>query len=91
MSIGVSHDLDTGKVVLVDQTARKIYDFDPVKAKALASDLRAAAIAGGAVLIIATADDGQQLRIGGDADRARTMADDLDRNARLGAAIQSGE
>lgn len=91
MLIGVSHDLDTGKVVLVDQAARKIYDFTPVRAQALASDLRTAANAGGAILIIATADDGQQLRIGGDADRARTMADDLDRNARLESAIQSGE
>jgi hypothetical protein len=87
MSIGVSHNLDTGKVVLLDQAARKIYDFEPVRARALASDLRAAAFAGGAVLIVATADDGQQVRIGGEADRARAMADDLDRNADLGRGV----
>lgn len=89
MSIGVSHDLDTGKVVLVDQAARKIYDFEPGQAQAVASHLRAAASAGGAVLIVATADDGQQLRIGGEADLARAMADDLDRNAGLGEAIRT--
>lgn len=87
MSIGVSHDPETGTVVLVDRAARKIYDFDPGRARAVASDLRAAALAGGAVLIVATADDGQQLRIGGEADRALAMADDLDRNADLGRGV----
>ena len=65
MTIGVSHDPETGDVVLVDKTARKIYDFAPDRARALATDLRAAAAAGTAVLVIATADDGQQLRVSG--------------------------
>ncbi len=72
---------------LVDRGARKIYDFLPLRAQALAADLRAAASAGGAVLIVATADDGQQLRVGSEADRARAMADDLDRNADLGRGV----
>jgi len=83
MTIGVSHDPETGTVVLVDQAAQKIYDFAPDRARALAADLRSAAAAGGAVLIIATADDGRQLRLGGEAGIARGMADDLDRNADL--------
>lgn len=83
MTIGVSHDPETGTVVLLDQAAQKIYDFAPDRARALAADLRSAAAAGGAVLIIATADDGCQLRLGGDANVARGMADDLDRNANL--------
>lgn len=83
MTIGVSHDPETGTVVLVDQVAQKIYDFAPHRARALAADLRSAAVADGAVLIIATADDGRQLRLGGEASIARGMADDLDRNANL--------
>lgn len=83
MKIGVSHDPDTGDVVLVDKAARKIYDFAPDRARALAADLRATAAAGVAVLIVATADDGRQIRVGGEANDARGMADDLDRNADL--------
>lgn len=86
MTIGISHDPDTGNVVLVDETARKIYDFVPDRARALAADLRAAAAAGTAVLIVATADDGMQIRVGGEATDARGMADDLDRNADLARA-----
>lgn len=67
----------------VDQAAQKIYDFTPHRARELAADLRSAAVAGGAVLIIATADDSRQVRLGGEASIARGMADDLDRNAHL--------
>lgn len=84
--IGVSHDPETRTVVLIDQAGRKIYDFAPDRARDLAGELRSAAAAGGAVLIVATADDGRQLRLGGEADIARGMADDLDRNADLGHA-----
>lgn len=83
MTIGVSHDRETGTVVLVDQEARQIYDFAPDRARALAGELRSAAAAQGAVLIIATADDGRQIRLGGEATVAAGMADDLDRNAGL--------
>lgn len=83
MTVGVSHDPETGAVVLVDKAARKIYDFAPDRARALATDLRAAAAAGGAVLIVATADDGQQMRLGGEAAVATGMAVDLERNADL--------
>lgn len=83
MTVGVSQDPETGTVVLVDQAAKEIYDFSPDRARALATDLRSAAAAGGAVLVIATADDGRQLRLGGEAGFARGMADDLDRNANL--------
>lgn len=86
MTIGVSHDPETGDVVLVDKAARKIYDFAPDRARALAAELRAAAAAGGAVLIVGTANDGQQIRVGGEANDARGMADDLDRNADLAQA-----
>jgi hypothetical protein len=82
--IGVSHYTDTGDVVLVDREAEKVFEFTPVRARNLAAQLRAAAQAGGAVLIVATANDGQQSRIGGEADDAIRMADDLDRNAHLG-------
>jgi hypothetical protein len=87
MTIGVSHDLDTGNVVLVDSAARQIYDFSPQRAQQLAAQLRAAAAAEGLVLVIAKADDGRELRIGGTAENAITMADDLDRNADLGMII----
>lgn len=83
MTIGVSHDPETGTVVLVDRTAQQIYDFAPDRACALATRLRSAAAGGGAVLIVATADDGRQLRLGGEAEVACGMADDLDRNASL--------
>lgn len=83
MTVGVSHDPETGAVVLVDKAARKIYDFAPDRARALAADLRAAAAAGGAVLIVATAEDGQQVRLGGEAAVAAGMAADLERNADL--------
>lgn len=43
MTIGVSHDLETGDVVLVDAAAKTIDDFSPSKARKLASKLRAAA------------------------------------------------
>jgi len=89
MTIGVSHDPETGTVVLVDQAAQKVYDFARDRARELAADLRSAAAAGGAVLIIATAGDGRQLRLGGEASIARGMADDLDRNADLSEAITS--
>ncbi len=83
MTTGVSHDLKTETVVLVDQAARKIYDFAPNRARELAAELRSAAAASGAVLIVATADDGRQVCLGGEADIARGMADDLNRNAHI--------
>jgi hypothetical protein len=46
MIIGVSHDLDTSNVVLVDAAAKTIYDLTPSKAHQLASQLRAAAASG---------------------------------------------
>lgn len=59
MTIGVSHDLETGNVVLVDATAKTIYDLSPAKAHQLASQLRAAAVSGASVLVVATATDGR--------------------------------
>ncbi len=88
MTIGVSHDLDTGDVVLVDAAANTIYDLSPSKAHQLASQLRAAAASGASVLVIAAADDGRQVRLGGTAEHAISMGDDLDRNAELGMAIR---
>lgn len=67
MTVGVSHDLDTGDVVLVVKAEKATYDFAPDRARAVAAELRAAASAGSAVLIVATADDGRQIRLGGDA------------------------
>jgi hypothetical protein len=81
--IGVSHYTDTGDVVLVDSATQKIYEFTPERARNLAVRLRAAARAGTAVLIVATANDGEQARIGGEAVDAMRMADDLVHNAQL--------
>jgi hypothetical protein len=83
MTIGVSHDPGTGNVVLIDAAAQKIYDFSPRKAEQLASQLRSAAVARGSILLVAKADDGGELKIGGTAEQAILMADDLDRNAEL--------
>ncbi len=88
MTIGVSHDLDTGNVVLVDAAAQTIYDLSPSKAHQLASQLRAAAVSGASVLVIAIAGDGRQVRIGGTAEHAIGMGEDLDRNAKLAMAIR---
>ncbi len=82
--IGVSHDRDTGEIVLIDSGAKKIYEFTPNKARNLAVQLRTAARAGAAILIVATANHGEQARIGGEADDAIRMADDIERNAQLG-------
>lgn len=87
MTVGVSHDLDSGAVMLVDKAARTIYEFSPERARAVAADLRAAAAAGGAVLIVAEADDGRQVRLGGEAVHALRMAHDLERNADLGEIL----
>lgn len=88
MTIGVSHDLDTGNVVLVDATAQTVYDLSPSKAHQLASQLRAAAASGASVFVIATANDGRQVRIGGTAEHAIGMGDDLDRNAELAMVVR---
>ena len=88
MTIGVSHDLDTGDVVLVDAASQTIYDLSPSKAHQLASQLRTAAKSGASVLVIATANDGRQVRLGGTAEHAINMGDDLDRNAELAMAIR---
>lgn len=88
MTIGVSHDLDTGNVVLVDATAKTVYDFSPSKAHQLAAQLRTAAASGTSVLVVGTADDGRQVRIGGTAEHAIAMGEDLDRNAELAMAIR---
>jgi hypothetical protein len=88
MTIGVSHDLDTGDVVLVVKAEQAIYDFAPHRARTIAAELRAAARAGGAVLIVATADDGSQIRLGGSAADALAMAADIERNADLGQAVK---
>jgi hypothetical protein len=88
MTIGVTHDLETGNVVLIDAAAQTTYDLSPSKGHQLASQLRAAAASGQLVLIVATAEDGRQVRIGGAAAHAMTMSDDLDRNAELGLAIR---
>ncbi|WP_454885454.1 hypothetical protein [Sphingomonas oryzagri] len=89
MTIGVSHDLDTGDVVLVVKAEQAIYDFAPDRARSVAAELRDAARAAGAVLIVATADDGRQIRLGGDAVVALDMAADIERNADLGQAIKA--
>ena len=60
----------------------------PDRARMIAAELRAAAQAGGAVLIVATADDGRQVRLGGDATAALGMAEDIERNADFGDAIK---
>ncbi|OJY71323.1 MAG: hypothetical protein BGP16_12185 [Sphingobium sp. 66-54] len=52
MTIGISHDLDTGSVVFVIKADRAIYDFAPDRARLVAADLRLAARAGGAVLVV---------------------------------------
>jgi hypothetical protein len=88
MAIGVSHDLDTGNVVLVDAAAKTIYDLSPSKAHQLASQLRAAAASGASVLVIATANDGRQVRLGGTAEHAIGVVDDLDRHAELAMAVR---
>lgn len=88
MTIGVSHDLETGDVVLVDAAAKTIDDFSPSKARKLASKLRAAAASGTSVLVIATANNGRQIKLGGTAEHAIGMADDLERNAELAMAIR---
>ena len=88
MTIGVSHDLDTGNVVLVDSIAKAIYDFSPTKAHQLASQLRTAAASGASVLLIATADGGREIQIGGTAEHALGLADDLNRNAELAMVIR---
>ena len=91
MTVGVSHDLDTGDVVLVVKAEKAIFDFAPDRARAVAAELRAAASAGGAVLIVATADDGRQMRLGGNAATALVMAADIERNANLGEAIRRSD
>ncbi|MDX3911008.1 MAG: hypothetical protein QHC67_14485 [Sphingobium sp.] len=91
MTIGVSHDLDTGDVVLVVKAEQTIYDFAPDRARLVAAELRDAARAGGAVLIVATADDGRQIRLGGDAAVALNMAEDIECNADLGQAIKASK
>ncbi len=91
MTVGVSHDLDTGDVVFVVKAEKAIYDFAPDRALAVAAELWTAASTGGAVLIVATADDGRQIRLGGDAASALVMAADIERNASLGEAIQRSE
>lgn len=88
MTIGVSHDLDTGDVVLLEKAEKAIYDFAPARARAVAADLRQAARGGGAVLVVATADDGRQVRLGGSAEDALVMATDIDRNADLGDVLR---
>jgi hypothetical protein len=88
VTIGVSHDLDTGTVVLVVKAERTIYDFSPERARTLADELRQAARAGGSVLIVATAEGGRQIRVGGDAAAALVMAADIDRNAELAQALR---
>jgi hypothetical protein len=88
MTIGVSHDLDTGNVVLIDAAAQTTYELTPSKAHQLASKLRAAAASGQLILVVADAEDGRQVRIGGAAADAMVMGDDLDRNAELGLAIR---
>ncbi len=91
MTIGVSHDLDTGNVVLVVKADQAIYDFAPNLARSVAAELRSAARAEGAVLIVATADDGRQIRLGGDAAVALNMAADIEHNADLGQAIKASK
>lgn len=91
MTIGVSHDLDTGDVVLVAKADQAIYDFAPDRARLVAAELRDAARAEGAVLIVATADDGRQIRLGGNADVAVNMAADIERNADMGQAIKASQ
>ena len=88
MTIGVSHDPETGTVVLVDAAEKKIYDFSPSKAHQVAAQLRAAAASGASAFVIATANDGRQMRIGGTTEHAIAMGDDLDRNAELAMAIR---
>lgn len=88
MNIGVSHNLDTGNVVLVDTAAKTVYDFSPSKAHQLAAQLRTAAANGTSVLVVATADDGREVRIGGSAEHAIGMGEYLDRNAELAMAIR---
>lgn len=91
MTIGVSHDLDTGNVVLVVKADQAIYDFAPNLARSVAAELRSAARAEGAVLIVAKADDGRQIRLGGNAAVALNMAADIEHNADLGQAIKASK
>jgi hypothetical protein len=88
MTIGISHDPETGAVVLVDTAEKQVYDFSPPKAHQLAAQRRAAAASGASAFVIATADDGRQLRIGGTGEHAIAMGDDLDRLAELAMAIR---
>lgn len=78
-------------MVLVVKSEKAIHDFAPDRARAVAAELRAAASAGDAVLIVPTADDGRQIRLGGDAASALVMAADIKRNASLGQAIKTFE
>ena len=83
MTIGVSHDPETGTVVLVDRVAQEIYDFAPHRARVLAADLRSAAVAVGAVLIIGPPTTAANFDWAVKRALHGGMADALDRNADL--------
>jgi hypothetical protein len=72
----------------VGQGEKTVYDLSPSKDYQPASQFRVAAASRASVLVVATANDGRQVRLGGTAEHAIAMAGDLDRTAELGMVIR---
>jgi GTPase len=88
VTLGISHDLDTGCVVLIDSLTQTMYEFSPARAHQLAAQLRISASSGNSVFVVGVADDGREFKVGGSAEIAAATADDIDRNADLGMTIR---